>query len=43
MFEGHQVMGPKNPDSYLKFHYGDYMRIPPENKREIHISKIEIL
>lgn len=35
-FEGHQVMGIKNYDPYLKRMYGDYMTIPPEDKRVQH-------
>lgn len=35
-FEGHTVMGIKNFDPYLKTMYGDYMTIPPEDKRVQH-------
>ena len=35
-FEGVQLMGMKNYDAYLGYKYGDYMEIPPEEKREIH-------
>ena len=35
-FEGHTVMGIKNYDPYLKCMYGDYMTIPPEEKRIQH-------
>lgn len=32
-FEGHQFMAPLNPDRVLKIHFGDYMKLPPENER----------
>ena len=32
-FEGHFVMAPKDPDVILKRLYGDYMKLPPEEKR----------
>lgn len=32
-FEGHTVMIPKNYDGVLKVVYGDYMTLPPEEKR----------
>lgn len=32
-FEGHNFLAPKNPDRVLKTHFGDYMKLPPENKR----------
>ena len=35
MFEGYEFMGPCNPDAYLR-HYGDYMKLPPEDKRKPH-------
>ena len=35
-FEGHIVQGIKNYDPYLKVMYGDYMKIPPEEKRIQH-------
>jgi len=35
-FEGRQFMGPANPDAYLKDLYGDYMTLPPEDKRKGH-------
>ena len=35
-FEGHTVMGIKNYDPYLKCMYGDYMTIPPVEKRIQH-------
>lgn len=33
-FEGCMLFGPKEYDEYLKFKYGDYMKIPPEDKRQ---------
>ncbi len=43
-FEGHTFLGPANADGYLKAEYGDYMQIPPEEKRSVnrHATKIEI-
>lgn len=32
-FEGHKFMAPKNPDRVLKTHFGDYMKLPPEDQR----------
>ena len=32
-FEGLEVYAPKNYDDLLKQHYGDYMKLPPEEKR----------
>ena len=36
MFEGHELMGVEHPDDYLKRLFGDYMQLPPEEKRRIH-------
>ena len=41
-FEGVQVCVPNNPDAVLTALFGDYMQIPPEEKRRVHSSKIEI-
>lgn len=41
-FEGHWVMGPKDVNAYLTKIFGDYMQLPPEDKRgSQHASKIE--
>lgn len=35
-FEGKEYRAPKGYDSYLKANYGDYMQLPPEEKRISH-------
>jgi lipopolysaccharide cholinephosphotransferase len=35
-FEGKEYSAPGKWDVYLKQHYGDYMQLPPVEKREIH-------
>ena len=35
-FEGHLLKAPANPDVILKSYYGDYMQLPPEEKRKVH-------
>lgn len=35
-FEDMELVGPKYYDFYLKSLYGDYMKLPPENERNIH-------
>lgn len=35
-FEGKKFFIPKNYDSYLKHYYGDYMKLPPKEKRVSH-------
>lgn len=39
MFEGHSFPCVKNYDEYLKITYGDYMQLPPEEKRINHTYK----
>lgn len=41
-FEGRQFSTPNNPDAWLTMAYGDYMKIPKVNERQIHTSKIDI-
>lgn len=36
IFEGETFTGTQFYDEYLKIKYGDYMKLPPENKRIIH-------
>lgn len=36
-FEGHNWKVPKSYDTYLKHMYGDYLKIPEEKDREVHI------
>ena len=36
-FEDHEFLFPKNIDWYLSYMYGNYMEIPPEDKREYHV------
>lgn len=38
LFEGKTVLGPANPDAYLKEQYGNYMQLPPEDKRKGHAA-----
>lgn len=40
-FEGHMLRVPEQYDYFLKRLYGDYMKLPPENKRDHH--KIEFV
>ena len=35
-FEGLRVYGPQNADKYLSSLYGDYMTLPPKEKRISH-------
>ena len=35
-FEHHNFFAPKGYDQFLKIVYGDYMQLPPENKRQTH-------
>lgn len=42
-FEGYRFQGVKDYDSYLTFKFGDYMELPPIEKRKVHpVSKIQI-
>ena len=42
-FEGHKLWGPADADKYLRTLYGDYMKLPPNKKRETHFyTKIKI-
>lgn len=36
LFEGIELEGMKDKYGYLSFAYGDYMQLPPENKRKVH-------
>ncbi len=40
-FEGMKFPVPRNYDSYLKGLFGDYMKIPSEDKRVVHATNIE--
>ena len=42
LFEGIEFSSMANPDGYLKELYGNYMEIPPKDKRRVHANKIEI-
>ena len=42
-FEGHVFPAPANPDKYLTSIYGDYMTIPPKEKRAIHMTHVVFL
>lgn len=43
-FEGHKFLAPHNYDEHLRIRYGDYMQLPPEEKRVplLDIDKIKI-
>lgn len=41
-FEGKTLMAPNNPDSVLKSIFGDYMQIPPKEKRVTHLIYVDI-
>ena len=38
-FEDLKLVGPKNYDFYLRSLYGDYMKLPPENERNVHAEE----
>ncbi len=42
-FEDTEFYGPQNEDAYLKQLYGDYMKLPPEDKRHIHTTEVYML
>lgn len=42
LFEGVELMCPSNSDAFLKETYGNYMQIPPAEKRVVHTTRIEI-
>lgn len=37
VFEGREYMGMNNPDAYLKNIFGNYMKLPPKEKRRNHM------
>ena len=41
-FEDIELRGMELADEYLKWTYGDYMKLPPENKRKTHFKILEI-
>lgn len=42
-FEGHLFQGIREYDEYLSFKFGDYMELPPPQKRKIHpVSKLKL-
>lgn len=42
-FEGVEFQGIKDYDSYLSFKFGNYMELPPEDKRKVHpVSRLKI-
>ena len=41
-FEGHSFSGPAKPHEYLTDLFGDYMEVPPPEKRITHSIKIEV-
>ena len=41
-FENIELVGLEKYDEYLKYTYGNYMELPPENKRKTHFKIIEI-
>ena len=42
-FEGFELMGIKKYKGFLKYEFGNYMEIPPKEKRKIHpVSKIKL-
>lgn len=44
VFEGVKLMGMKDYDTYLSYKYGDYMILPPVEKRKVHpVSKLKVI
>ena len=42
-FENHIIFAMKDYDEYLKFKFGDYMKLPPEKSRKVHpVSKLKL-
>ncbi|MGL5623194.1 LicD family protein [Cetobacterium sp.] len=41
-FEGYKFMCPNNPEEYLKSYYGNYMVIPPIEKRQVHYLNVDL-
>ena len=41
-FEDIELRGMEDYDAYLTYTYGDYMQLPPEDKRKTHFKIIEI-
>ena len=43
-FEGHFFQGMQASEDYLTFTYGDYMQLPPAEKRKVHpVSEIRLI
>lgn len=43
-FEDMMLPGAKDYDGYLRVKYGDYMELPPNEKRKVHpVSKLKLL
>lgn len=43
-FEGVELMGMRDYDTYLAYKYGNYMELPPVEKRKVHpVSKLKLL
>jgi lipopolysaccharide cholinephosphotransferase len=42
-FEGYMLSGVKNYHDFLTYEFGDYMKMPPIEKRKVHpVSKIKV-
>lgn len=43
VFEGYTFPGVADANEYLRFKFGDYMTLPPENQRKTHpVSKLRL-